>query len=79
MSLLPKIIVAAGLPLRIILDIASAIGPRREFDLAYAILFFVIGGGAFFLDVPAWLGVVGLCVGLWYLYRYVRAPKMHNA
>lgn len=64
-------VVFVGLPVRIILDVASSFRPHPSFNAAYASLFVIFGVAALFSNDRFEFGLLSLGLAVWYLYRLI--------
>lgn len=76
-SLLTFILVAALL-VRVVLDFTSTRNPRPGFDIAYAVLFFVVGVAVLVDDTASMWGFAMLGLAAWSLFSFILKRKKGN-
>lgn len=69
-SIFVAVVLFVALPLRIVLDITSVKNPNASFDIAYAILFSVVGVVALAEDISSVWGYVALGMAVWSLFSF---------
>ena len=75
MSIFLAVVLILALLLRIALDIASVKNPKPGFDVAYAILFFVVGVGLIVDNVKSFWGYLALGITAWSLFSFFTKRK----
>jgi hypothetical protein len=69
-----------ALPLRIVLDLASANSPRPGFDIAYALLFIIVGVAVLVDDATSYWGYAMLGLSTWSLFSFaLKRKRAQNA
>ena len=69
------VVLFVALPLRIALDVASITRPRPGFDIAYAVLFFVVGVVALMDDAASFWSYVAFGIAVWSLLSFFIKQK----
>lgn len=75
MSTYLAVILILALLLRIALDIASVKNPKPGFDVAYAMLFFVVGVVLIVDDVKSFWGYLALGIAAWSFFSFFTKRK----
>jgi hypothetical protein len=76
------IVLLLALPLRVVLDLASANRTWPNFDIAYALLFIIVGVAVLVDNATSYLGYAMLGLSAWFLFSFIlkrrRAQNVHE-